>query len=175
MDMDALITEVARRHRFVLSPDDPALAVVTLVELAGRELEARLAQVLATADLSKQAEVAVSGVQMACDRVAREVAMELRRQMDAMNAQVREELTACLEHAVTDPPRRPRRHPRSTRGLCCRRHHRLYRLGYCAGADRAGVERGVFASADEPICRVRPWRHRASHICDVVLHPTYMR
>lgn len=103
MDMDALITEVAKRHRFVLSPDDPALAVVTLVELAGRELEARLAQVLATTDLSsKQTEVAVSGVQMACDRLAREVATELRRQMDAMNAQAREELTACLECAVTD-------------------------------------------------------------------------
>ncbi|HLN24506.1 MAG TPA: hypothetical protein VK558_11030, partial [Patescibacteria group bacterium] len=47
MDLDVLIAEVAKRHRFVLSPDDPVLATVTLTELAwqeaSRDLEARLA------------------------------------------------------------------------------------------------------------------------------------
>ena len=51
MEARDLIAEVARRHNVLLSPDDPALAVATVAELVlretGRELEARLAELLA--------------------------------------------------------------------------------------------------------------------------------
>lgn len=98
--MDALIAEVAKRHRFVLSPDDPALAVITLMELAGRELETRLAETLAAADLSGRSEAALVQVQTACDRMVRDVAAAMRGQMDAAHAQAREDMAASLASAV---------------------------------------------------------------------------
>lgn len=100
MDMDALIAEVAKRHRFVLSPDDPALAVVTLMALAGHDLEARLAETLAAADLSERSEAALVQMQTACDRMVRDMATAMRGQMEATHARAREDMAASLASAV---------------------------------------------------------------------------
>jgi ABC-type branched-subunit amino acid transport system substrate-binding protein len=96
MDMEAIIAEVAKRHRFVLSPDDPVLATVTLSELvwqeAGRELEARLKATLDAAILG--------GVQKNCDAMVRDVAASLQTQLARSMAQSRQDWTVSLDEAV---------------------------------------------------------------------------
>jgi hypothetical protein len=96
MDMEAIIAEVAKRHRFVLSPDDPVLATVTLSELvwqeAGRELEARLKATLDAAILG--------GVQRNCDSMARDVAASVQAQLVQRLTQSQREWTAAMDQAV---------------------------------------------------------------------------
>ena len=124
MDLEAIIAEVAKRHRFVLSPDDPVLATVTLSELvwrdAGNELEARLREVLDSAGkdwteelrastasvegLSQRTEEALSAalgrVQGSCDGMVREVAASLQSQLTRSLTQAQRDWAATLEETA---------------------------------------------------------------------------
>jgi hypothetical protein len=125
MDLEAIIAEVAKRHRFVLSPDDPVLVTVTLTELAWREaardLETRLSEVLETAHrdwaaelqasstgidgLSQRTEDALTAalgrVQISCDGMVRTVGASLQTQLAQAVAHSQRGWAAALDEAVS--------------------------------------------------------------------------
>lgn len=104
MDTETIIAEVAKRHGFVLSPDDPILATATVVEIAwrqaGAELETRMAALWSAATVAERNEAASSRVQMACDRMVRDMTISMRGQVEGAHAQAREEMAANLASVV---------------------------------------------------------------------------